>query len=169
MFNFIIVEENKETQSSYGKKSVWQWIVIYIVLGAVIYGLIYYFVLAKKGNKNPYLPSGQTNNQGVTNVPTSSVIDNGMEQEEANVTLTETGYSPQTVTVITGTRVIWTNQSGSVASVYSAVHPTHKVYPPLNLGEFNDGETLSLIFDTPGSYKYHNHLNPSQTGTVVVE
>lgn len=33
----------------YGKKSIWQWIIIYIIIGAVIYGLIYYFVLNKRG------------------------------------------------------------------------------------------------------------------------
>lgn len=36
--------------SSYGKRPLWQWILIYIVIGAIIYGLIYYFIFAKKGS-----------------------------------------------------------------------------------------------------------------------
>lgn len=33
----------------YGKRPLWQWIVIYLVIGGVIYFLVYYFVLAKNG------------------------------------------------------------------------------------------------------------------------
>ncbi len=51
--------DNEETKkdSGYGKRPLWQWIVLYIVIGIVIYGLIYYFVLAKKGG---YSNSGGT-------------------------------------------------------------------------------------------------------------
>lgn len=33
----------------YGKRPLWQWILIYVVIGAIVYGLIYYFFLAGKG------------------------------------------------------------------------------------------------------------------------
>lgn len=42
----------EEYQSGYGKRPLWQWILIYAVVGIVIYGLIYYFVFAKKGGIN---------------------------------------------------------------------------------------------------------------------
>jgi hypothetical protein len=42
------MEEQKS--SAYGKRPLWQWIAVYLVVGVVIYGLVYYFVLAKKGN-----------------------------------------------------------------------------------------------------------------------
>lgn len=35
--------------AEYGKRPLWQWILIYVVIGAILYGLIYYFVLAKRG------------------------------------------------------------------------------------------------------------------------
>lgn len=85
-----------------------------------------------------------------------------------NVTLTSSGFTPQSITVKVGTKVTWTNNSGTTATVDSAAHPTHLVYPLLNLGNFVSGETLSLVFDQPGTYKYHNHLDASQTGVVVV-
>ncbi len=84
------------------------------------------------------------------------------------VTLTASGFTPQSITVKAGTTVIWTNNSGATATVNSDNHPTHLVYPPLNLGSFGNSETLLLVFDQPGTYKYHNHLNASQTGVVVV-
>lgn len=33
----------------YGKRPLWQWILIYLVVGGVVYGLVYYFVFAKRG------------------------------------------------------------------------------------------------------------------------
>jgi len=34
-------------------KTMWQWIIIYVVISAIVYGLIYYFVfLLKKGGYN---------------------------------------------------------------------------------------------------------------------
>lgn len=34
---------------AYSKRPLWQWVLIYVVLGAVVYGLVYYFVFAKRG------------------------------------------------------------------------------------------------------------------------
>lgn len=90
-------------------------------------------------------------------------------QGTESVGLISSGFRPQSLKVKVGTKVVWTNRSGTAASVNSASHPTHLVYPPLNLGSFGNGDTLSLVFDKPGTYKYHNHLNAGQTGAVVVE
>lgn len=35
----------------YGKRPLWQWIAIYIVLGIIVYGVVYYLII---GNKNGY-------------------------------------------------------------------------------------------------------------------
>ncbi len=85
------------------------------------------------------------------------------------VTLGAADFSPKNLTVKIGTKVTWVNKSGVVATVNSAVHPTHFVYPPLNLGEFSNGQSVSLVFDKIGTYSYHNHLNPSQNGTITVK
>ena len=89
--------------------------------------------------------------------------------KEEIVTLTESGFFPQTLTVKAGTKVVWLNQRKDTATVDSAGHPIHLSYPPLNLGTFKPGEQLFLVFNEKGTYKYHNHLSPNQLGTVVVE
>lgn len=38
--------------AGYGKRPLWQWILIYLVIGAVVYGAIYYFYFSKKGGYN---------------------------------------------------------------------------------------------------------------------
>ena len=36
----------------YGKRPLWQWILLYVIVGAIVYGAIYYFVFAKNGGYN---------------------------------------------------------------------------------------------------------------------
>lgn len=37
---------------SYGKRPMWQWILIYVVIGGIVYGAIYYFFMNKTGGYN---------------------------------------------------------------------------------------------------------------------
>ncbi len=36
----------------YGKRPMWQWVVLYVVIGAIVYGLIYYFFIHKTGSSS---------------------------------------------------------------------------------------------------------------------
>ncbi len=153
-----------EENGSYGgKRPLWQWVLIYAVIGLVVYGLIYYFVLAKRG--------GYTNNPVQTPSPaaTSESSPSVAATSQDTIILTADGFSPTTLTVKAGVKVTWTNQGGIDATVDSSPHPTHTDYPPLNLGSLPDGGTVSLTFNKPGTYKYHNHLKPNQFGTIVVQ
>ncbi len=49
-------------KSYYSKRPLWQWVVIYLIIGAIVYGLIYYFVFAKKGGYS-YNPSSSSTQQ----------------------------------------------------------------------------------------------------------
>lgn len=141
-------------------------VVLVVVVAAVVF-------LGRSGQSLYQSPSAPTVNQSQpTGQPTqseSSTPAGSTTQKTVGVTLTSSGFEPQSVTVKVGLKVVWANNSGTTATVNSADHPTHLVYPPLNLGNFGKGETLSLVFDQPGAYKYHNHLDASQTGVVVVE
>ncbi len=39
----------KQPDSGYGKRPVWQWVVLYLVVGAIVYGLLYYFFFRGNG------------------------------------------------------------------------------------------------------------------------
>lgn len=110
-----------------------------------------------------------TNKTAVPNQLTAPATQTAQKIQNATVTVTKDGFSPQTLTISAGTRVIWLNQSGKTVTVNSAVHPTHLVYPPLNLGAFPNGSSVQLVFSKPGAYQYHNHYDPSQTGTIIVK
>lgn len=85
------------------------------------------------------------------------------------ITLSGTGFNPQTITIKKGEAIVWTNKSRVRASVNSAEYPTHQLFPILNLGAFNNGQNLQAIFKDAGEFKYVNHFIPSQTGTVIVK
>lgn len=34
----------------YGKRPKWQWVVLYVIIGAIVYGLVYYFFFRKTGS-----------------------------------------------------------------------------------------------------------------------
>jgi len=138
-------------------------VVVILVIGGVV-------LVKKNSNQAP----------ANTNVNTPSTAPSAMKQspsgepevssqKEDTVSLTSNGFEPQTITVKAGDKVVWTNKSGEVATVNSNPHPAHTDYPPLNLGSFQDGGKLELVFGKKGTYKYHNHLNASEQGVVVVE
>lgn len=112
------------------------------------------------------------NANSLSNKPTQSLYQNGeikMPENVANVNVTENGFEPQTITIKPGTQVIWRNISNSIATVNSDPYPVNNSYPPLNLGHFNNKQTVVLIFQKNGTYTYHNHLKPNQTGKVIVQ
>lgn len=98
------------------------------------------------------------------------------------VKITSSGFEPKTLTVKAGTTVKFVNGDSNLHWPASAVHPTHTVYPGSGIekcetGEpifdackgLAQGESLSFTFSEKGSWKYHDHLSVSSTGTVVVE
>lgn len=101
--------------------------------------------------------------------PTKTASPSATTEENA-VTITSRGFEPATITIKAGKTVTWVNNDSVTHQVNSAVHPTHQVYPPLNsVGLLKPRESKSLTFPQAGSFKYHDHLNPSLTGTVVVK
>ncbi|MBI3261245.1 cupredoxin domain-containing protein [Candidatus Berkelbacteria bacterium] len=88
----------------------------------------------------------------------------------ATVTYTATGFSPSSVTVKSGSTVAFTNEGSEEMWVASDPHPIH-----IGLRGFDAkkgigaGQTYSFTFTKTGTFGFHNHLNSSRTGTVVVE
>lgn len=92
------------------------------------------------------------------------------EVSENEVLITSSGFSPKDLTIKKEDSVTWVNSDTATHQVNSAIHPTHQLYPPLNtIGLLQQGEKKSLSFPDPGTYKYHDHLNPSFFGSITVE
>ncbi len=137
-----------------------------IVLILFFIGGIFFLSVSRKP-KTATVPKTGEINQSLQ--PTAQEKKLLVPVSNAAITVTSNGFEPQTITVKTKTQVIWTNNSGTDATVNSANHPTHQLYPPLNLGLFSNGSSVSLVFDKPGTYSYHDHLHPEKTGSIIVQ
>lgn len=135
-----------------------------------------FFLYSKKGNNSTTTPA-PTSQALETSTPiaspSSSASPSGSPEKTVaktvTINVTSSGYSPATITIDKGTKVVWVNMSGDTTNVSSDPHPIHTDYPALNLGSFPGGASVSLTFDTVGTHGYHNHLNPSEKGTVIVK
>ncbi|OGH11703.1 MAG: hypothetical protein A3B38_03370 [Candidatus Levybacteria bacterium RIFCSPLOWO2_01_FULL_36_13] len=134
-----------------------------LLIGAVVLVVVVAGALLLS-NKSTTTPT-ETQNAN----PTQAAAESANESKEAAVSVTANGFEPATLTVRVGTNVVWTNSSGDAANVSSDNHPTHLRFPFLNLGTFENGQTVSVVFEKIGTYTYHNHLRPEQTGTVTVQ
>lgn len=84
------------------------------------------------------------------------------------VSVTDNGFEPSSVTIGAGQTVTFTNNSSNPVFVASDPHPTHTNLPEFQSKNVAVGESYSFTFNQLGSWGYHNHLNPSVRGTVVV-
>ncbi len=78
------------------------------------------------------------------------------------VSITATAFSPASVTINTGDAVKWTNKDTKnhqvVANTGAFASPT--IAP---------GKTYTHVFNTAGTFRYHDALHPSLTGRVIVK
>jgi plastocyanin len=63
----------------------------------------------------------------------------GFLVKEVTITLDAKGFSPNAVTIKSGTPVRWVNKSGKAQTVNSDNYPTNQLHRQLNFGVFNNG------------------------------
>ena len=121
------------------------------VLGGCSYG----------GSKNT--PSGSNNNPMPNQMPAPSA-DQGSQpgQQVASnaINIQNFSFTPQTLTVKTGTTVVWTNNDSTVHQIKSAT---------FNSSQLSKGQTFSFTFNDKGTFDYICSIHPSMTGKIIVE
>lgn len=142
-----------------------------IVMGFLYVGYIYY-------NSSSPAEINDSSSPIDTNMP---VVNNNNENSAApveekavttvkTVTLTKDGFSPASITIKMGEKVIFKNEGTDQMWVASGPHPTHTNYPEFDeKTAVSKGQSYEFTFTKVGSWKYHNHLNPEERGTVIVE
>jgi len=92
------------------------------------------------------------------------------ESQSFTVTYTDSGFSPVPLTIKLGDNVNFKNESSAPMWVASAPHPAHTDYPEFDAKKgAGEGETYSFTFTKVGTWKYHDHLNPTRYGSIIVE
>jgi plastocyanin len=120
------------------------------------------------------LSGGSSNNsttKSTSSQPTASSSSQPASDQSSGATITysDNGFSPSTLTVKAGTTITIKNTSSSDMQFDSDPHPAHTDDPELNVGIVSPGQSMTFTVTTTGTHGYHNHLNPSDTGTIVVQ
>ena len=100
------------------------------------------------------------------------------------VIYTDSGYLPSNLIIKAGDMVEFKNQSSSGMWTASAMHPSHIVYSGTSLqahcpdtanvsfdecASAQGGQSWSFTFSKKGTWGYHNHVNASHFGKIIVE
>jgi len=84
--------------------------------------------------------------------------------EDAQVVIDNFTFTPATLTVKAGTRVVWKNEDDIPHTVVSDAQP-----PLFRSKALDTDDSFSTVFDKPGRYPYFCGLHPHMQGTIVVQ
>jgi plastocyanin len=144
--------EEPPKQSKY--KKLTPVFLIILVVGLIGLGLFLKPVLSKTATKSP-----QANAATTADVPIK------LNLYQAQIAISSRGFTPPSVKIKQGDSVAWIRKDGSMHLIVSDSGPaTFKGQGAL---QFND--IYLTTFNTVGTYTYHDQLNPSLKGTVIVE
>jgi plastocyanin len=83
---------------------------------------------------------------------------------DTRVTIKDYMFTPMTLTVAAGTKVVWTNTDQAAHTVKSADAAAPFASLPLE-----QGQSYAHVFDTPGTYHILCGLHPYMRETIVVQ
>jgi plastocyanin len=79
-----------------------------------------------------------------------------------DVTIAGAAFEPETVTVVVGDSITWSNDDG-------VSHSATADDGSFDSGTLAPGDTAAVVFGSTGSFAYHCEIHPTMTGYVVVE
>lgn len=110
------------------------------------------------------------NKYGTTSTKTADACSNApVATSSATIVYSDAGYSPTVSSITSGGTVTIKNESNSDIQFDSNPHPIHTDNPELNVGPIASGEEKSIALSKTGCFSFHNHLNPSKTGSILVK
>ncbi len=114
-----------------------------------------------------YVDSNQT-------VPKTSILQddilNNSKQADIEIIYTAKGFSPSNINIKQGQTVQFTNKSGRPMWVASNIHPGHNDLPTFDqFKAIGQNSIYKYTFNKPGIWKYHDHVNASMGGVIIVE
>lgn len=158
------------------------WIII-VALVLVLGGLVWYWadrpseVPTPQAIENPQeeAPAATTDESSGVTVDVATAV------SAYTVRLTDDGFSPARIEVPVGATVTFINQGTGGMWIGADEHPSHTGYdgtsrqehcqqvPSASFDQCGVGGTYAFTFDRAGTFGYHNHVDASQHGTVVVQ
>ncbi len=140
-----------------------------VVIIVIVLGLFLYYKNADAPAVSE-LGQNQATTTDTTSASTSGTVANVNSKGEYIVTYNGVNFSPKTLTIAAGKSVVFINQSSKSMWVASDPHPSHDNYPEFDEDKtVGTGGTFHFTFVKTGVWGFHNHNNPSATGTILVK
>lgn len=166
-----------ENQQGYGKRPLWQWLLLYLIIAGLAYAGFYYFFLKKgssynlSSNQTPSYQTQGSDKVALTPTPSTSVsVSPQAAVSKITITGTEFAFTPSTFTVKRGEPV-------TVTFMNNGTYPHNFTISGLNVKTptIQPGEKTSLTF-TPmktGTFTFvctvPGHADKGMTGKITVE
>lgn len=107
-------------------------------------------------------PTARTFVSGIVAVATMLLVGGGVALAATRaVAISDFAFSPRTITINVGDRITWTN-SDQVAHTATANNGA------FDTGLIDQGESATVRFTQPGTYRYACTPHPTMTGTIRV-
>lgn len=120
-----------------------------------------------EANPNTTTPATPEINQENQTPPTEE--DEAEPNNDNTITYTNDGFSPANLSIAANTELTIVNNSSRTLDFASDPHPQHTGNSELNIGTIPSGQSQSVTLTDQGTWGYHDHLNPGQTGRIIVE
>lgn len=142
-----------------------------VIAGGVILLLVVagWYLTRPKGESTTQPEPSQTPASSESASPSTATEGAMMNQDKNLIKITSSGFSPKSITIKMGESVTWENTDTENHTVNSDNHPTHTLFTFLNLGVIKPTEKKSATPAKAGTFTYHDHLNPSLTGSITVQ
>ncbi len=126
-------------------------IIIIIIIVAGVY--LYY---AQSSNPNVQTGMNNSTNQSMGNNSTN------MTSAATTISIQNMAFNPNKIIVKSGTNVQWINNDNTQHQIVSDSGAFQS-------NTLNPGDSYNFFFDKTGIYGYHDALNSTITGTIIVQ
>lgn len=144
-------------------------LIIVIAVVLIAGGAYFWLQNSNSPSATPPPPSGKTvipPPSGVSEVPPPSPS----TSKETVITMNDSAYTPDKVTVKKGDTVKFVNAAGEDRWPASNIHPTHQIYSEFDPKRpVGPGQSWPFTFDKVGVWRCHDHLDPSISCAITVE
>jgi plastocyanin len=133
---------------------------IIIIIIIIVAGVYLYYAQSS----NPNLQTGMNNstNQSMGNNTSMGNNSTNMTSAATTISIQNMAFNPSKITVKSGTNVQWINNDNTQHQIVSDSGAFQS-------NTLNPGDSYNFFFDKTGIYGYHDALNSTITGTIVVQ
>ncbi|MEL7669526.1 MAG: cupredoxin domain-containing protein [Methanobacterium sp.] len=126
-------------------------IIIIIIIAAGVY--LYY---AQSSNRNVQTGMNNSTNQSMGNNSANTT------SAATTISIQNMTFNPNQITIKSGTNIQWINND-------NVQHQISSDNGAFQSNTLNPGDSYNFFFAKTGIYGYHDALNPTITGTIIVQ